>query len=122
MASIVLIAIARLPLKREALERRQLMRVRHPADSLGDLNVGPRRDPIRFVGGGTLDIDAVRQHLLVLVEEAGAAVGAEVPPAVFRGRVDPGRALRQSGQTAAASWGEPTDYRRPDCYPDVYLL
>src|SRR5262245_50270940 len=100
-------------LRRIAIERRQFMRPFHPGNALGDLNVSPGRDGVRVVVGRALDVDDPGQHLVVGVEDAGAAIGAKMPPAIFGGRVNLRRALRYPDGIApvhgpADHWGAGT--------------
>ena len=66
-----------------AIERRQFVGSRHPADALGHLNLSLRGGSARLVVRRALNVDDVRQDDRVRVEQAGPAVAAEVPPAVL---------------------------------------
>ena len=76
-------AFEKLALRRKALEHRRLVRTLHPFDPLGDLNMRLRRNGIGIVTGCALDVDEAGQCLFVDIEKAGAAVRAEMSPAVF---------------------------------------
>lgn len=65
----------------------------HPFDAFGDLNLRPWWDGVWIVIGRALDIDDPRQYFRVGVKDSGAAIWAEVPPAMFRGLVNFERAL-----------------------------
>jgi hypothetical protein len=70
-------------LRRKAIERRQFVRALHPTNALGDLDVRASRNGLGIVIGCALDVDDARQHFLIDVKEAGAAIRAEMPPAVL---------------------------------------
>src|SRR5262245_61642307 len=70
------------------------MRVLHPSDAIGDLDMRPRRNRTGVVVGGTLNIDNAREYLIVAKEQTGSAIGAEVAPAMLRRRVNLGGSLR----------------------------
>ena len=68
---LVSVAGTSLPLRRIALEAGEFMRVLHPADTLGELDLDPRRHRVRVVVSGALHVDDAGQHLGIGVEQAG---------------------------------------------------
>src|SRR5882724_6070312 len=86
------LVVSRLIPPRITLERRQFVRTFHPSDAFGDLNVNPGRDGVRVVIGRALDVDDPGYHFGIRVEEAGATIGTEMSPALFRGLVNLRRA------------------------------
>src|SRR5262245_23607372 len=72
-----------LGLRGKPLKDRQFVRTLHPADTLGNLDVYPRRDDIGIVKGAALQIDDPGQVAVIDVEQAAAAVGAKMPAAVL---------------------------------------
>lgn len=54
----------------------------HPGDAFRDLDVSRRRNRIGIIERGALHVSNARQHLLVRVEETGAAVRAEMTAAI----------------------------------------
>lgn len=67
------------------------MYARHPADAFRDLNMRARGDGIGVIVRAALDVDDVREHDIIGIENAGTAMSAEMPPTVFRGRINLGR-------------------------------
>src|SRR5438552_4656077 len=70
-------------LRRKPFKYRQFVRALHPADALGGLDVHHRRNDVGIVVGAALDIDDPGHRMRIDVDEAGTAIGAKVPPAMF---------------------------------------
>lgn len=63
------------------------MRVLHPADAFGDLDVSTRGQRVGIVEGCGLGVDGAGEVLRVAIEQAGAAGFAEIAAAMFGGGV-----------------------------------
>ena len=115
-----LVALIWILLRRVALECRQFVSALHPSDPFGNLDVRTRRHGVGIVIGRALDIDDPRQHLCVHIEKSGAAIGAEMPPAMFRRCVDLGCALRHFDRGLRVH--RPADHRRAGVAPAIRAM
>ena len=81
---------------RVTLKGSDAVEVGHPAQALCclDLRIGRGRI-VRTIQRGELDIDLPREHFVVPIEQAGAAVGAEIPPAICRRGIGAGLSINR---------------------------
>ena len=103
-----------------ALERRQFVSAIHPSDPFSDLNVRPRRNGVRIIIGCALNIYDPRQNFCISIEQSGATIGAEMSPAMFRGRVDLGRSPRHFDCDLRVH--RPADHRRTGVPPAIRAM